>query len=542
MAKTVILERKPTLIIIRFVILILIICFVSYSPDDRATLYSGLVVSLIGIYLLSQFVLILLNQDFLFKLYVQVCIFLLDIGLLTSIIYLTQGFNQDLYLIYFLTIFMAGMGRNNKQVLLVAFVSSLAYSVVILRTIQSFDKIEAYLLLRIPLLFLVALFNNYYMTQLQRKQEELKNMALNKEQLEKKIIMMLSELPDGTIITDREFNILMINHAAENFFGVQQKNVIGRNLAEITLAFKPSASWKELKNSPAMTLNFELVRREGKYLHLSVLLSKAIGDKKGVSAEIMIVRDITDQKTEETLKSNFLSAISHKLKTPLTTIIGNALIIKDDEKFMSGLSGEQTAILAAITEKSLLLSGLVDKLLRFSMFESNLPDLKREKTRITDAINATLAEFTRTPGSREVAIELDDSIKDLPEVYADRKKLSEVFSYLLDNGSKFNDKTDKKIWIGGTRKDPLFVQVEVRDNGMGILPEEREKIFRGFYQVENSFTGQVEGIGLGLYLSRQIIELNGGRIWAESVPGKETRMCFTVPAVMEKIQDGLNLP
>jgi signal transduction histidine kinase len=106
--------------------------------------------------------------------------------------------------------------------------------------------------------------------------------------------------------------------------------------------------------------------------------------------------------------------------------------------------------------------------------------------------------------------------------------LGEVFKNLIENSIKFNDKAKKEIVIDGEAKAGAGV-LRVTDNGVGIPPEEREKIFEKFYQIENSFTGQVPGAGLGLALCKKVIEALGGEIHLESEIGKGTRVSLSLP-------------
>jgi len=126
-------------------------------------------------------------------------------------------------------------------------------------------------------------------------------------------------------------------------------------------------------------------------------------------------------------------------------------------------------------------------------------------------------------------VEIDSGLGDVGEVYVDRLKIQDVIENLVENAIKFNDKKVKKVRISGRSVDDKFIQMEISDNGPGVPSEEQEKIFQKFYQVEEYFTGKVEGIGLGLPLAKRLVEAHGGRIWIESKLGEGSTFYFTLP-------------
>ena len=119
-------------------------------------------------------------------------------------------------------------------------------------------------------------------------------------------------------------------------------------------------------------------------------------------------------------------------------------------------------------------------------------------------------------------------------LYIDKIRIEEAIGNLLENAIKFNTKNDKKLWISGKQINKDFIQLEIKDNGHGIPSEEWEKIFQKFYQIEEYFTGRVEGAGLGLSLVKQIIESHGGKIWLESKLEEGSKFFLTLPIYNEE--------
>jgi PAS domain S-box-containing protein len=298
----------------------------------------------------------------------------------------------------------------------------------------------------------IAIENAYLFEDLQQEKEKLE--------------VVFEDMADGTIITDNELNVNMINKSAEKLLNVTLEESLTKNLVKLIPDFKPSAPWKEIKEDTKKTVSFELVREKGKSLFISVLMTKIIDQERGLSRRIIILRDITNERKEEILKKNFLSLMSHKLKTPLVTIIGYIPILI--KKFENLDSATKNA-LQAIKKQGDLLSDLVDKLLRFTLLESESSEPNRKKVGLNSIIDYSLKALKPMIQANEVNVTTDQQ---LPIVSADRMKIQEVIQNLVENAIKFNDKKEKSIEITAHAAGNGFVQVGVIDNGPGIPSEE----------------------------------------------------------------------
>lgn len=355
----------------------------------------------------------------------------------------------------------------------------------------------------------IAIENAYLFEDLQSEKEKLE--------------VVFEDMADGILITDEEFNVNMLNKSAGKLLNIGQEESLSKNLAGLIPDFKPSVPWEKIREDAEKTSNFELAREKGKSFFVSVITTKITDQDRGISRRIMILRDITEEKKEEILKRNFLSLISHKLRTPLVTIVGYLpSLLKKTEKSDTATQH----ILLTIKKQGELLSNLVDKLLRFTLLESEFSELHKQKAALGPIINFSVKSLKPMIDDNGVKLTMENP---LPEAFVDKMKIQEVIENLIENAIKFNNKKEKTIQISARVLDADFVQVEVADNGLGIPSEEREKIFQKFYQIEEYFTGQIEGAGLGLYLVKHIIEAHGGKIWVESEIGEGSRFCFTLP-------------
>lgn len=358
----------------------------------------------------------------------------------------------------------------------------------------------------------IAIDNAYLFSTLQQEKE--------------KIEAVFRGMEDGAIITDAQLNLIMLNSSTEKLLNIKREECLGNNLLGFIPDFQPSITWKELEKKEEKVVNFDLVRTTRKTLFLSVVATKIRNEEGKLLGQIMVLRDVTDEKKEEMVKRNFLNLISHKLRNPLTTILGYLPFLQEK---MKALGEPEKEVLRVIENEGLLLSSHVDKLLMFTLLEREYLEIKKEKVDIKSIVETVLEMIASLIKVNMAEVEIDSRLGDVGEVYVDKLKIQDVIENLVENAIKFNDKKRKKVRISGCAVDDKFIQMEISDNGPGIPSEEQEKIFQKFYQVEEYFTGKVEGTGLGLALAKRLVETHGGRIWVESKLGEGSTFYFTLP-------------
>ncbi len=358
----------------------------------------------------------------------------------------------------------------------------------------------------------IAIDNAYLFSTLQQEKE--------------KIEAVFRGMEDGAIITDAQLNIVMLNSSAEKLLNVEIEECLGKNLLGFIPDFQPSILWKELEKKEEKVVNFDLVRTKGKDLFLSVAATKIVNEEGKLLGQIMVLRNVTNQRKEEMVKRNFLNLISHKLRNPLTTIMGYLPLLKEKMKV---LDESEKEVLEAIEREGQILSSHVDKLLMFTLLEGKYLEMEREKVNVRHIVENALEMLASFIKVNQAEVEIDSNLDDIGQVYVDKLKIQNVIENLVENAIKFNGKKVKKVKISGRSLDDRFIQMEVADNGPGIPSEEQGKIFQGFYQVEEYFTGNVEGVGLGLALAKRVVEAHGGKIRVESELGRGSTFYFTIP-------------
>jgi signal transduction histidine kinase len=223
------------------------------------------------------------------------------------------------------------------------------------------------------------------------------------------------------------------------------------------------------------------------------------------------------------LKDDLLQNLSHELRTPLTHVLGYLRLMADGA--LGPLNTQQVETLELVTGKAQHLAELINDIV--SVQESEARNLIPKPIHIERVVALAVRTNLADAQAKDIPI-VARIAANLPPVYADPVRLEEVFAELLENAVKFSPRaTQIEIEIddpGG----PL-IHACVRDHGIGIAPEEHERIFRRFYQVESGTTRRFAGTGLGLTIVRKIIEGHKGRVWVESEPGKGSCFHLTLP-------------
>lgn len=358
----------------------------------------------------------------------------------------------------------------------------------------------------------------------------IENARLFKEVREKKeeLEAIFKGMSDGAVITDANYQVLMLNAAAWRLLGLGKEQLLQHHFLDTLRGnYEFSVSLPEIIDS---SVSYEMKRREGKKYFLGCAATRINDEQQQVLGYIILLRDISEAKKESLLKQNFLSAISHKLRTPLTSILGYSAILMLEQKAKKTFSDFQSKALQDIDRQGHQLANLVNKLLAFTVVEGDVLELNRKVVDLKGIGKEISGHFHEAVFQKGVKLEVDGSCYSVASLYADEEKVKEVFFNLIDNAIKFIDKKDKIVRISGRKLTGDMIEFTIADNGPGIPPEEQDKIFQLFYQIEESFTGQTEGMGLGLPLVKRIIEGHGGSIRVESNLNEGSRFIFTLPA------------
>lgn len=239
-------------------------------------------------------------------------------------------------------------------------------------------------------------------------------------------------------------------------------------------------------------------------------------------------RRITELEDRDALKTQFLSNISHDLRTPLTAIITHAEILRDG--ILGEVTPKQRESISVIIAGGRQLLDMIAEILMHARDSSEPLTLVESEFSLHDVVEQVTTLNESLVARKDLTLERYLST-DLPSVCGDRDKIIHVLTNLLGNAFEFTP-TGGRVWVNASMSpdDPEgTVLLEVGDTGRGIAPDHHELIFREFAQVDSSASRVHHGTGLGLTIARRFVELHGGRIWVESELGCGSRFFFTLP-------------
>ncbi len=313
--------------------------------------------------------------------------------------------------------------------------------------------------------------------------------------------------PDDRLVADAE-----LVHYVE----VQLAGAIGAASARVMVA--------SVVKEEALTLDEvrEILDEASQVVVYSHKLEQKSRELEAATAEL---REANERLTElDRLKDDFVSTVTHELRTPLTSIRAFTEILLDDPEVETE---QRKKFLGIITKEAERLTRLINQVLDLAKIESGKADWVESRVDMKEVISDTLAAMDQLFREKNIKIEAR-----LPEkvstVTVDLDRMIQVMLNLLSNAVKFCDSANGWIEVALSERDG-GVRVDVRDNGRGISPEDHEAVFSKFHQVGDTLTDKPHGSGLGLHISRQIVEHFGGRMWVESTLGRGARFSFTLP-------------
>ncbi len=353
---------------------------------------------------------------------------------------------------------------------------------------------------------------------------------------------LLAGLPVGLILTNAQGRVSFLNTYASNLLEHTSDEIIGQTLdealAEVLLrAHDPAPLNTALKaiepifqgqSLPDTLSSYEAELalaakpdEEDYFLRISFFPVK--DERFNTSGYGLLLQDATRDHASDQLKNEFIAVVSHELRTPLSAMQGFSELLLTQE----ATAERQKLWLEMINRESVRLSSLIDDMLSLSRIESGRIDLRPERAELESIIRQCV-EILRVGSSKHsFKIEIEEN---LPAVIADRDKIIQILNNIIGNAIKYSNKGGQIIIRAGYSPDePEFVRLSVSDQGVGIPAEEVGKVFEKFYRVRGNQSKEVKGTGLGLAITRNLVELQGGRIWVESEQGKGSTFFFTLP-------------
>lgn len=332
---------------------------------------------------------------------------------------------------------------------------------------------------------------------------------------------ILNSTPDPVLVTDHNDNLLLTNPAAQEVFGLFDDAVIGKHISEIITQEEILALLGADEN---LQQSKEIEFSDGK-TYIATTSSVEV-EGKGVG-RVCVLRDVTSFKQLDTSKSEFVSTVSHDLRSPLALIQGYTSMLK----MVGELNDQQASYLKKITIETEKISHLVTNLLDLGRIEAGV-GLHLEKKPVDDVIHRVIAAAQVQADQKRVNINSEMLQINLPYIEADQDLLQQALYNLVDNAIKYTDPGgDISISLEVDSEKVLY---KVEDSGIGISPADQQNLFEKFFRVSSKGGLEEGGSGLGLAIVKSIAERHGGQVRVESQLGTGSTFFFEIPLHQNK--------
>ena len=353
--------------------------------------------------------------------------------------------------------------------------------------------------------------------------KELTESLVEVEEAKDYIDGILGSVADGLVVTDMKNRVIMMNRAAEDLLGVRFSEAANKpiDLAIEDKTLRERIKMTLQKKTTGYSFDFEWSGENDSKEIFRARTSFMVDNRGKQSGIITIFTNVTHEREIDRMKNEFISMAAHELRTPLTSIRGfsEILLTRDNLK-----QSDKTKFLGYIQDQSEVLSKIISDLLDISRIESGKSFiLHKDNCLVGDAIMQVTIPYIEQLPKNSIRVHLP---KKEIELFLDKEKMAQVLENIVSNSIKYSpEKVDIDI-TGEIKGDYLHVIME--DRGIGMTPEQLEKIYDKFYRADTSNTA-ITGTGLGMSIAKAIIEAHDGELWVESEFGKGTKVTFSVP-------------
>jgi PAS domain S-box-containing protein len=340
-----------------------------------------------------------------------------------------------------------------------------------------------------------------------------------------KLAAIIASTDDAIISKTFESVITSWNASAERMFGYSADEMIGESIYKLIpqdrLDEEPLILARLRSGERVQHFETKRLTKDGRLIDVSVTVSPVKDSDGNIIGLSKIARDITERKLDENRKNDFIGMVSHELKTPLTSLsailqVAKVKLTNTDDTFLSG------AMLKA-NHQVKRMTTMINGFLNISRLESGKIQIDKQLFNLEALIHEVADEMKVTASTHTINTDECDSV----EVNADQDKIQSVISNLISNAEKYSP-NGTVIYVA-CKSNGKEAIVSVRDEGIGIQPDDAEKIFDRYYRVQSNTTRHISGFGIGLYLSAEIIHRHEGQIWLESESGKGSTFYFSLP-------------
>jgi signal transduction histidine kinase/putative methionine-R-sulfoxide reductase with GAF domain len=371
------------------------------------------------------------------------------------------------------------------------------------------------------------------------------------QQLQEKAVSqstaILQSLSDGVIVCDQNGAVITVNLAAEKILdrpidelvtwnlGDLLRRLLGRRVSELPLEDLLAHPWDERARPRTLSTTFQLGPRT-----ISVTLDPVISTKEELLGAVAVFRDRTREVESDRLKTEFIGTVSHELRTPMTSIKGFTQLLTMGN--LGPVNETQREFLNIIQANAERMIAIINDLLDITKIETGSVELEIRPIHVAETLSKVLLDLQAKVHERQQTLTLSLPAG-LPLVRADAHRFNQILFNLVSNAVKYTPRGGsitieaREVSAEAVPEDEReglrpgrYIQIDVRDTGVGIAPDDVPRIWERFYRTENPLKVEAGGTGLGLSLVKPLIRLLGGRIWVESQINVGSTFSFVLPA------------
>lgn len=346
---------------------------------------------------------------------------------------------------------------------------------------------------------------------------------------------MVEGMPIGVALLDKDAHILSMNPQWARMTNAGD-NAVGTTIYELSPSFAERRPHYEMvlagEDVDLSDVPYQIPGDDTVY-YRDIHLRPVRNPDGSVNGMLNAVIDVTERHDLDKQKDSLLALASHELKTPITTIKGYAQLALRTTGQLGNAKLSRT--LSTIDEQASRLTRLINEMLEVSRIQSDTLPLHEDRVDIGELVRNVVESLATT--APEFLIEMDLGDKPI-FVYIDRGRIEQVVTNLVQNAIKYSGESHKIEVKSELDADEKNVTVSVRDYGVGIPADQQSQVFMRFFRASNVFATSYSGLGLGLYISHEIVTRHGGRLWLESEEGKGSTFYFKLPVVGDEVVEG----
>jgi signal transduction histidine kinase len=362
---------------------------------------------------------------------------------------------------------------------------------------------------------------------------------------------IVQSIGDALIVYNQDFRVLFFNPSAEKLFSLKADDVLGKEVSP-QLAEDPAYRFLARVIFPSLAPSLVYRSRAGQYpqivdisfddplLELRVTTSPIVDAAGNVIGFMKVIANRTQEISLLKSKNEFIEVVSHQLRTPITEVNWALDTVVKDEK----LAPDTRELLNQTAVSAKRIMNIVENLLDITKMEEGRFGYNLAQTNLVQFLDGVLAAAMPQVERAGLKLYFERPQEELPLVTIDAQKISMVVANLVDNAVRYNVPNGQVIVKAERAKDSRYLQVGVRDTGIGIPAEDIDKVFTKFFRAGNAVKFHTDGSGLGLWIARNIVRAHGGDMWAESELNRGTTFNFLLPVEqsLTPTNDGANAP